>query len=191
MGLYFVPCKAQSLLSSCARPGRGEAPPPHTHRSKSGLQIFQHFLRVSLSFHVFKYVPDAAIRPNHERSSRDPLHFLSVHVLLFDHTEGLADFLIGVGQQGIGEIVLILKLFLALRRIGRNSQDHGPGLLQLLVCVAEPARLNGSTWRIGLGKEKQHHRLAAKILERHVLAVLVRQSKLRGFIIDIHGRCSF
>src|SRR5207245_10808689 len=160
--------------------GRGEAPPAHTHRSTSGLQIFQHFLRVSLSFHVFKYVPDTAIRPNYECGSRDPLHFLSVHVLLFDHAESLADFLIGVGQQGIGEIVLILKLFLKLRRIGRDPQDHCPGLLQLLVCVAEPARFNGSTRSIGLGKEKQHHRLAAKILERHVLTVLVRQSKLRG-----------
>ncbi len=117
-GTILRPVKAQSLLSSCARPGRGEAPPPHTHRSKSGLQIFQHFLRVSLGFHIFKYVSDTAIRPNYERSSGDPLHFLSVHVFLFDHTEGLAHFLIGVGQQGIREIVLILKLFLALRRIG-------------------------------------------------------------------------
>ena len=146
---------------------------------------------MSLGFHIFKYVRDAAIRPNYERSSGDPLHFLSVHVFLFDHTERVTDSFIGVGQQGIGEIVLILKLFLTLRRIGRDPQDHRPGLLQLLVCVAEPARFNGSTWGIGFRKEKQHHRLAAKILERHVLAVLIRQSKLRGFIIDMHGRCSF
>src|SRR5438876_10015669 len=114
MGLYFVPCKAQSLLSSCARPGRGEAPPPHTHRSKSGLQIFQHFLRVSLGFHIFKYVRDAAIRPNYERSSGDPLHFLPVHVFLFITPEPVPTWFLVFGRKGYGRSVLILKFFLPL-----------------------------------------------------------------------------
>jgi hypothetical protein len=93
-------------------------PKPRPHAQLSSLQIFQHLLCVALGFHVLEDMRDAAIRPNYERRSRDPLHFFSVHVLLLDHAEGLADFLISVGQQGVREIVLILKLFLTLRRIG-------------------------------------------------------------------------
>jgi hypothetical protein len=113
------PAQVQVFLRRAALDLGGAKPRPHTGIAQSsGLQIFQHFLCVSLSLDVFEYVRDAAIRPNYERSSGDPLHFLSVHILFFDYAEGLAHFLIGVGQQGIGEIVLILKLFLALRRIG-------------------------------------------------------------------------
>ena len=82
--------------SSCARPRRGEA--PSLHGLLSGLQIFQNFLSVALGLHVFENVRDAAVRADYEGCSRDSLHFLSVHVLLFDHAERLADFLIGVGK---------------------------------------------------------------------------------------------
>jgi hypothetical protein len=114
-----APCRVGPIFSVELRSTwAGQSPAPMGVTQSSGLQIFQHFLCVPLSLDVFEYVRDAAIRPNYERSSGYPLQFLSVHVFLFDHTEGFAHFLIGVGQQGIGEIVLILKLFLALWRIG-------------------------------------------------------------------------
>jgi hypothetical protein len=38
--------------------------------------------------------------------------------------------------------------------VGGNAEDYGARLLQFLVCVAEPARFNGSAGSIGFGKEK-------------------------------------
>src|SRR5712692_11486361 len=84
-------------------------------------------------------------------------------------------------------MILILKFLLRLRRVCRNSQNYRPGVLQFFIRVAEPARFNGSTGSIGFGKEEQHHRLAAKVLQRDVFPVLVRQTELRSFIISIHG----
>jgi hypothetical protein len=43
--------------------------------------------------------------------------------------------------------------------VGRNAKHDRTGLLNLLVCVAEPARFYRSTRSVGLGKEKQHNRL--------------------------------
>ena len=87
-------------------------------------------------------------------------------------------------------MVLVLELLLSLRTIGRDAQDDSSRFLQLLVCVAEPARLNGSTGSIGFRKEEQHHGLAAKIFQGKVLSVLVGQTKVRSFIINIHGSFS-
>ena len=87
-------------------------------------------------------------------------------------------------------MVFFLELLLRLRTIGRYAKDDSPRFLQLFVCVAEPARLNGSTGSIGFRKEEQHHRLAAEIFQGDVLSVLVGQSKVRSFIINIHGSFS-
>jgi hypothetical protein len=45
--------------------------------------------------------------------------------------------------------------------VGGNTQHYSSGPLDLGECVAEPARLNRSTGRVGLGIEKQHHILPA------------------------------
>jgi hypothetical protein len=73
------------------------------------------------------------------------------------------------------------------RLVGRYAEDHGPGVLQFLVRFAEPASFNGSPGCIGLGKKEEDNGLAAKILQRHRFFVLVEQSEVRGFIIDVHG----
>jgi hypothetical protein len=59
--------------------------------------------------------------------------------------------------------------------------------LDLGECVAEPARLNRSTWRVGLGEKEQDHVFAAKILQRDCLSLFISQRELRGFIINFHG----
>ena len=83
-------------------------------------------------------------------------------------------------------MILVLELLLILRRVRRDPQDHRAGLLQILVCVTEPGRFNRSAWCVGFRKEKEDYILAAKILQRDFFAILVRQRKVWGFIIDIH-----
>jgi hypothetical protein len=54
------------------------------------------------------------------------------------------------------------------------------------VRIAKLARFHGSAWCISPRVEIQHHNFAAKVFERKLFSVLVLQSKVRSFIIDIH-----
>ena len=61
--------------------------------------------------------------------------------------------------------MLLLELLLRGRRVGRDAEHGGAGLLDGLECVAEPARFYGSAGRVGLGKKEEHHILALIVLE--------------------------
>jgi len=120
---------------------------------------------VALGFDLGEYVRDSAVRADHERGALDSHHFVAVHVLFFDHAESLTDLLVRVGEQGVGQVVLSLELFLLVGRISGNAQNDRPGLLQFFIRVAEPARFDGSTGGIGFRIEEEDYRLPAKILE--------------------------
>jgi len=78
------------------------------------LQVRQHFLGVAVGFHVIEDVGDLAVGADDKSCARDAHHFLAVHVLFFDHPESIANFLVGVGKQGVGQLVLVLKFLLGL-----------------------------------------------------------------------------
>jgi hypothetical protein len=87
-------------------------------------------------------------------------------------------------------MVFFLKLLLLFRRVSGNAEDDRTCLLDLAVCVAEPARFFGSAGGVGFRIEKKHYRLAAKIFQGNLFAVLIRRTKVRGLIIDFHGMFS-
>lgn len=91
---------------------------------------------------------------DHKSGALYPHHLLTVHIFFFDYSVGLGDFLVRIGEQGIRQLVLLLELLLLGRRVSRYAEDNGPSLLNCFKCVAEPARLYGSTGGIGFGIEK-------------------------------------
>ena len=129
---------------------------------------------MAFGFDLVKHAVNLPIGADDKCRAFDAHHFVAIHVLFFHHSEGIADFFVHVRQKRVGQVVLLLKFLLPGWRIGGNPKDDRPGFLQLLVCVAEPARFDSSTGRIGLGEEEQHHGFAAKVLQRHLLSVLVR-----------------
>jgi hypothetical protein len=118
---------------------------------------------MSFRLHIVKNVLDLAGGADHESSSRDAHHFAAVHVFLFDHPKLVGDLLVGVGEEREWQAVTILKLLLSGGRVARNADQNRTRLFDLLVCVAEPARLNRSARSIGLWVEKENHCFAAKI----------------------------
>ena len=68
-----------------------------------------------------------------------------------------------------------------------DAKQHGAGLLNLFIGVAEPASFYGSTRGAGAGKKEQNHGLSPHIFQGDLLAILVRQSKVGGFIINFHA----
>jgi hypothetical protein len=120
---------------------------------------------VAVGFDLGEDAGDLALGINDEGSALDAHHLFAVHVLLFDHAVGVADFLIGVGEERVGQVVLVLELLLFFRSVGGDAEYDGARLFDLLECVAEPARFYGSTGGIGLGEKEQDDRLSAKILQ--------------------------
>src|SRR5262249_39580484 len=59
--------------------------------------------------------------------------------------------------------------------------------LNLLECIAEPARLQRSAGSVGFRIKEKDHVLAAIVFESYRLAFFVGKRELRGFIINFHG----
>ena len=140
-----------------------------------------------IRFQSVEHGGDFAFRADHERSAVYPHIFLAVHALFLHHAVLVADGLVFIGQQRIREIVLLLELLLGRGFVGGDAEYNRTGPLDFLECVAEPARFNRSTWRVGFGVKEKDHVLAAIILQRDCLSLFIRQRELRGFIINFHG----
>ena len=168
-----IPTFARAVVPKEMNGGRGAgkygAPGSVVIRLEGG----EDFFGVTFRFHLVEDVSDLAIRADDEGSTLNAQHLLAIHILFLHDAEGVGSFLILIGQQGIRQIVFFLKFLLPLRGVGGDAQDDRPGLLQLAVCVAEPARFNGSTRGVGLGIEEEDDGFAAQGFERHHVAVLV------------------
>jgi hypothetical protein len=148
--------------------------------------VSEHFLGVTVGFDLAENVGDLSIRADEERGALDTHHFFAIRILLLDDAEKVADGLVGVGEKGVGEIVFFFKLFLGLGFIGRDAKNDETGFLQFCICVAEPARFYGSAGRIGFGIKEQDDVLPLELLKRNIVAILIRQTKIRYLRVDVH-----
>jgi hypothetical protein len=128
---------------------------------------------MAFSLHFVEDVLNAAVGSDDERGAGDAHHFLPVHILLFDHAESVAGFLVGIAEQGVGQVVFVLKFLLPIYGIGGDAENDGAGGLDFLVCVAEPARFKGSTGGVRFGEKEENDGLAGEVLEHNLAAVLV------------------
>jgi hypothetical protein len=130
---------------------------------------------------------DLALRADHKRSPVYPHIFLAIHTFFFHHSIQIADGLVHIRQKRIGEIVFFFKLLLGRGFIGGDAEYNGSRFLYLFECVAEPARFNRSTGRVGFGIKEHDHVLAAIVLQRNCFSLFISKRELRGFIINFHG----
>ena len=82
------------------------------------MQIGQHLLGMPVSLDVVEDVGNLAVRTDHKCNACDSFHLSSVHILFSDYAEGFADFLVGVGQQCVGQVVFVLEFLLILWLVG-------------------------------------------------------------------------
>src|SRR5450755_5044292 len=176
--------------------GRTDAVPRTYKVYRSGgtfgrlFQVGQDFFGVSFGFHFFEDVLDFAVGADDKGGPGYAPDFLAVHILFLHHAEGFGDFLVGVGEQGEGECEFVLEFLLRFGRVGGDAEQHGAGLLHLLVRVAEFAGFDGASGRVGPGIEVEDYGLAAQGLQRDFFSVLVLQSEVGSLIIDVHGSFS-
>ena len=84
---------------------------------------------MALGLDVLEDAGNLALAVNYEGGPGDALYFLAVHIFFFDHPEGVGDLFIGIGEQGVRQVVLLLEFELRGGSIGRDAQDRQSGLL--------------------------------------------------------------
>ena len=130
---------------------------------------------------------DLAVRINNKRRPVNPHILPAIHALFLKNAVLVDHNFVHVGQKRVRQVVFLFKFLLCRGLIGRNAEYNGACALDFLECVAEPARLQRSTGRIGFGIKKQDHALAAIVLQGHRLAFFIGKRELWGFIINLHG----
>jgi len=127
--------------------------------------FFQHFAGVALHPH---FVPDFfnfAIRSDQKSAPHDsfehPAHELlrTPYSIRFDH------FVSRVAQQREVKFLLVAETRQRLFRVGTRAKDNRIQFIEVFLRVAKLGRFRRSTWRAGLGKEKQHYAFSLEILK--------------------------
>jgi hypothetical protein len=85
------------------------------------LKRCQYFFSVAFRLDIREYVPNGSVRAHDKRGAGNSLHLLAVHILFFYYTELFAHFLVCIAKQGVGEVVLGLKVFLSFGIVGRDA----------------------------------------------------------------------
>jgi hypothetical protein len=147
----------------------------------------QYFFGVAVRLDLGKDASDLAGSINHEGSALNPHYLSAIHILLFDDAESVTDLLVGIGQQCVRQVIFLFEFLLCLGTIGGDAEDPCPGLLNLLKCVAEPARFYGSTRGISLRKEEQDDGFPFKIFKCDLLAFFVGKDKIRSLVVYFHA----
>ena len=142
-------------------------------------------LDVTGGSHVVLGKCHSAVGSHHHGRADDAGVDLAVVLLLAPHAPGLHDGVVGIRQQGEGQVVAVGELGLRALRVGGDADDGIASRLECFQGVPEVARLLGASRSAGLGVEVDDDalvRAGAKVAKGHGAAVLVGQGELRGSI---------
>ena len=82
---------------------------------------FEHRLGVPVDFDVFPHLRDASVAVDQDSRAAYPHELATVHRFLTPDAVCLDNALVGIGEQVVGQGILLFKLFLRGRIIGGNS----------------------------------------------------------------------
>lgn len=138
-------------------------------------------------FDVFEDVEDAAVGADDVGGARDTGDGLAVHCFLHDTAKLLADFLVRISKERIGEIVLLLKLFLRADGVAGDAKYNHTNTLQHFELVAEAAGLHGAAGGVGAGIEEEDDGFSGEVADTNGVAVLVGEGEVGEEIVDLGG----
>jgi len=134
---------------------------------------------------------DSASFADEERTA-DDAHELAAHEqFLLPSAEGGDGFVIEVAEQGEIEFVLGLEGGKGFHWVCAHAEDGDFTSVELLFCVTELGRLNGSTGGVGFGVEEKKNALTLEVLQGDGSAVVGREAKGGGFIAGFEHGNSF
>ena len=149
-----------------------------------GLDGLQHFFDVAGDRQAAPLGAQHAGAVDQEGAALDALHLLAVHDLVLDDAEHVAELLFGVGDQLERQLEVLLEAVVRRHVVARDAEQHGAGLDEFLVVIAELHRLGGATGRIVLRVEVQDDDLAGVGLRRELHPSCCERFKFRDRFID-------
>jgi hypothetical protein len=120
---------------------------------------------MAFRLHFVEDVLNLSIRTDDESRPRHAHDFLAIHILFLNNSEGFADFLAGIAQQGERQAELFLELFLVFGLVGRNSEQYRSGFLHLLIRIAELTDLDGAAGSVGSRIKEEYNVFPAQVFE--------------------------
>ena len=143
---------------------------------------------VPLRLHFGEDLQQLPIRPDEECGPLNPNHFLAVHILFLENIKLFADCFVYICKEGVGQAVLLFEFFLRLRRVTRDTQNDGPGLLYLLKYVAKATCFDGAARRVGLGIEEKHNRFAGEVFQVYGFVFFGLKREISNFVVHFHEK---
>jgi len=120
-----------------------------------------------MAFHPY-FVPDFidfAIRRDQKSATHDSFENPAHKFLWTPYSIRLDHLVSRIAQQRKIQFLLRLEISQGFFRIGAHAQDNCILFVEAPLCVTKLGRFCRSTWRAGLGKEKQYHALSLEIFE--------------------------
>ena len=133
-----------------------------------------------LGFHLGIDLVDCATLINKVGHPADPLVFPAQEFLGTPHTVGGEHVVALIAQHGEGEIVLLYKFLLLLRRISADTDDLNAPLRVLLEFITESLALGDSAGGTGFGEEPQDQLTALEVAQGHRLFIGIGEGKIGG-----------
>ena len=89
-------------------------------------------------------------------------HF-SIHVFLTPRPIFFVDFMVRVGEEPEGQVILLRPFFLCGWSVAAHAYDFNIFFVELFYCVPKLGRLSRSSAGVGLWVEKKNHTFACKV----------------------------
>ena len=113
----------------------------------------------------------------------------AVHFLFSPCTEGFEQLVLGVGNEVEGEAVAFTEVLVRPCAVRAHADDFVAGLSELVVMVAEAARLGGTAGGVVLGIEIEHYLASTKCAETQFIACFVVAQQVGGLFAYGHNQC--
>src|SRR5216683_1747920 len=138
-------------------------------------------------FYVFEGVDEALVGADEVGGSFYALYEFAVHVLGLDEVVAVDEDHVGVGEEVVGQVILILELLLVFDGVAGDAEDDDAFFLEFFKGVAEAAGLDGAAGSVGAGVEEEDYGFALEISEGDVFSVLVLEGEVFDDVVGLHG----
>jgi len=142
---------------------------------------------VALGGDFGKDVEQGLVGTDDKGGALDAEDFFAVHVLFLEYAKLIADFLVYICKERVGQVVFGAEFGLGLGRVAGDAEDDGAGGLELEESVAKAACFNGAAGSIGPRIKEEYDGLAGVVREADGLVFVGLQGKISYFYVKFHG----